>query len=190
VLARDGKGSLYYRIGMKYAPDDLQLSPLENGFVVQRKYEAVDNPGDVSRDSSGAWHVRPGARVRIRLSLVAPSRRYHVALVDPIPAGFEILNPELAVTENLPDDMDEEERDWGGEDAAWWRWLWSWYDHENLRDDRVEVCTPLLWADVYTYTYYARATTPGTFVVPPARAEEMYAPETFGRTGSDKVVIR
>ena len=34
-----------------------------------------------------------------------------------------------------------------------------------------------------------RATTPGAFVAPPAKAEEMYAPETFGRTGTDWVVV-
>ena len=39
------------------------------------------------------------------------------------------------------------------------------------------------------YVYYARATTPGEFIVPPAKAEEMYFPETFGRSASDKVVI-
>jgi len=43
---------------------------------------------------------------------------------------------------------------------------------------------------VYTYTYVARATTPGVFVVPPPRAEEMYAPETFGRGATDIVTVR
>jgi len=35
----------------------------------------------------------------------------------------------------------------------------------------------------------ARATTPGSFVVPPPRAEEMYHPETFGRGGTDRLVV-
>jgi hypothetical protein len=47
----------------------------------------------------------------------------------------------------------------------------------------------LLWEGVYTYTYIARATTPGVYVAPPAKAEEMYSPEVFGRCGSDQVVI-
>ncbi len=71
---------------------------------------------------------------------------------------------------------------------SWWRW-WTWYDHQNLRDDRAEAFTSLLWDGVYNYTYYARATTPGTFVVPPAKAEEMYSPETFGRTGTGRVIV-
>ena len=64
-----------------------------------------------------------------------------------------------------------------------------WYEHQNLRDERAEAFTSLLWPGVYEYVYYARATTPGRFVAPPAHAEEMYAPETFGRSASDRVVI-
>jgi hypothetical protein len=58
-----------------------------------------------------------------------------------------------------------------------------------MRDDRVEAFTSLLWEGVYTYRYVARATTPGRYVVPPPRAEEMYDPETFGRGPTDRVVI-
>jgi uncharacterized protein YfaS (alpha-2-macroglobulin family) len=43
---------------------------------------------------------------------------------------------------------------------------------------------------VYKYSYLTRATTPGQFVVPPAKAEEMYHPETFGRTGTDFVKVK
>jgi len=35
----------------------------------------------------------------------------------------------------------------------------------------------------------ARATTPGRYVVPPPRAEELYHPETFGRGATGRVVV-
>ena len=38
--------------------------------------------------------------------------------------------------------------------------------------------------------YVARATTPGSFVVPPTKAEEMYHPEVFGRSAGDRLVVR
>jgi hypothetical protein len=38
-------------------------------------------------------------------------------------------------------------------------------------------------------TNVARATTPHEFVVPPAKAEEMYDPETFGRSAGDRVIV-
>jgi len=184
VLAKDGPGRLYYRIGMRYAPKDLNLTPADHGFTVQRTYEAVDNPQDVSRDADGTWRIRAGARVRSRVTVVAPSRRYHVALVDPLPAGLEPLNASLAVTEKIPQD---DSKDRGG--SGYWRWWGPWYEHENLRDERAEAFTSLLWEGVHQYTYVARATTPGQFVVPPPKAEEMYHPETFGRGATDRVVV-
>ena len=76
-----------------------------------------------------------------------------------------------------------------GAGHGWWWWSRPWFEHQNLRDERVEAFSSLLWEGVYTYRYVARATTPGTFLVPPPKAEEMYAPETFGRGGTDVVVI-
>ena len=190
VIEKQGAGRLYYRIGMTYAPKSLALAPRDAGFTVQRAYEAVDDPKDVSRDAKGVWHVKAGAKVRVRLTLVAPSRRYHVALVDPLPAGLEAMNPALAVTGDIPRDPNPHPGQ-GAQDGAklWWWWADHWYEHENLRDERVEAFSSLLWEGVYNYAYVARATTPGTFVVPPTKAEEMYNPETFGRSGTDRVVV-
>jgi uncharacterized protein YfaS (alpha-2-macroglobulin family) len=143
----------------------------------------------VSRDADGTWRVALGADVRVRVTLVAPSVRFHVALVDPLPAGLEPLNPVLAVTGPLPADPAPGGRAViaGRPSAGWW---WGpWYDHSNLRDERAEAFASYLPAGVYTFSYVARATTPGTFVVPPPRAEEMYAPETFGRGASTRVVV-
>ncbi|MGD2253973.1 MAG: alpha-2-macroglobulin family protein, partial [Anaerolineales bacterium] len=183
VLSKEGVGRLYYRLGLRYAPTDLDLDPLDMGFVVQRRYEAVDDPEDVTQDADGVWHIAAGARVRVRLTMVADNRRYHVALIDPLPAGLEIINPALAVSGSVPQDPDSSEYRYG-----WW-WWWTWYEHQNMRDERAEAFSSLLWDGVYDYTYVARATTPGTFVVPPAKAEEMYSPEVFGRSGGDVVIV-
>jgi uncharacterized protein YfaS (alpha-2-macroglobulin family) len=184
TLSKEGAGRLYYRVGMQYAPTSLKLAAADYGFTVERVYEAVDNPADVRREKDGTWHIKAGARVRVRLTMAAPSRRYHVALVDPMPAGLESLNPELATTGALPQDQQADNMKGG----YWW-WYRSWFEHQNFRDERAEAFTSLLWEGVYNYSYVAQATTPGNFVVPPAKAEEMYHPETFGRGSSDRVVI-
>ena len=195
LLAKDGAGRLYYRIGLRYAPQSLSLAPLDRGFTVERAYAGVDSAGDVRRDADGTWRIRAGARVRVRLTMVAPARRYHVALVDPLPAGLEALNPALPTTGSLPEDGGSETTPIGatglGGPRQMGHWWWSrpWFDHQNLRDERVEAFAALLREGVHSYRYLARATTPGQFVVPPPKAEEMYNPETFGRGASDRVVV-
>ena len=186
LLQKDGPGRLYYRIGMQYAPTDLKLPPADHGFVVERQYEAIDDKNDVRRDAQGTWHVKAGAKVRARVTMVAQSRRYHVALVDPIPAGLEPMNPALAVTGEIPKDPKAGEQSGKG---RYWYWQRTWYEHQNMRDERVEAFASLLWDGVWDYSYVARATTPGTFVVPPAKAEEMYSPETFGRSAGDRMIV-
>jgi len=183
ILSKEGTGRLYYRLGLQYAPTDLNLDPLDMGFVVERRYEGVDDPEDVYQDGDGVWHIKAGTRVKVKIKMVADNRRYHVALVDPLPAGLEIVNPDLAVSQSAPQDPNSPDYRYG-----WW-WWGTWYEHQNMRDNQAEAFTSLLWDGVYEYTYIARATTPGTFVVPPAKAEEMYSPEVFGRSSCDWVFI-
>ena len=197
LLAKDGPGRLYYRLGMRYAPAGLAIEPLDRGFEVSRSYEALDAPADLRRDDDGTWHIRAGARVRVNLVMTARARRYHVALVDPLPAGLEPLDPSLATTtrDAAPDGsrvgvVGGPGLGGPGRGAGhWWWWSRPWFDHENLRDDRAEAFASLLWEGSYRYRYTARATTPGTFTAGPPKAEEMYSPEVFGRGATDRVVI-
>lgn len=177
TIQKDGQGRLYYRIGLRYAPKDLTVAALDRGFTVKRTYEAVDHKTDVTRDKDGTWHIAPGAQVRVNLEMEAPSARYHVALNDPIPAGCEISNPDLKGSKQST------------QSQPWTWWFWNWYEHQNLKDDRAEVFSSTLWGGTYKYSYIMRATTPGTYQVPPTKAEEMYAPETFGRCASDLVIV-
>lgn len=182
IVAKEGPGRLYYRIGMTYAPSNLQLAAMDRGFVLERTYKALDKPDDVVRKPDGSWQIKAGARVKVEVRMVAPTRRYHVALVDPLPAGLEVVNPVLQGGQSAPAASDA---------APMGRFWWGrWYQHENLRDERVEAFTTLLWDGVWSYDYIARATTPGRFVVPPSKAEEMYSPEVFGRSASDLVVVQ
>ena len=181
LLQKEGAGRLYYRLGMQYAPSNLKLDPADHGFKVERTYEAVDKDDDVRREQDGSWHIKEGAKVRVRLKLSASARRYFVALVDHLPAGFEPLNPALSTTAAIPEDT-------GGTKTGHYRFD-HWFDHQNLRDERVEAFSELLWAGIYDYSYVARATTPGEFTAPPPKAEEMYHPETFGRGATDRVIV-
>ncbi|MBQ7529586.1 hypothetical protein IJT10_06750 [bacterium] len=185
ILDKKGPGRLYYRLGLSYASKDLNPKPYEGGFTVERVYEGVDDPKDVKQLADGTWKIKLGSRVRCKVKLVAPSRRAHVALTVPLPAGCEILNGAFKMTESVPTDNASKAR----QSYCWWWWDRPWYDHENLRDERAEAFSLVLYGGDYDYSFVCRATVPGKFIVPPAKAEEMYSPETFGRSGGAKVVI-
>ncbi len=182
VIGKTGPGRLYYRVGMTYAPKSLRLPAEDRGFTVERKYRGLDNAADVSQNEQGDWTIKSGAKVEVEVSMVVPERRYHVALVDPLPAGLEPLNPALLGTPPVSTGGDVD----GSQ--SWWRW-WRWYEHENLRDERAEVFASLLYPGVYTYKYTALATTPGEYVLPPTKAEEMYSPEVFGRNATGRLTV-
>ncbi len=59
----------------------------------------------------------------------------------------------------------------------------------DVRDDRAVLQADRLPKGVYEYVYYARATTPGSFFVAPAHAEETYFPEVFGRSDSSRFIV-
>jgi len=61
--------------------------------------------------------------------------------------------------------------------------------HAETHDDRVFLYVDTLGAGVYEYEYFLRALVPGEFQHLPARAEELFFPEVFGRTGGDIITV-
>jgi uncharacterized protein YfaS (alpha-2-macroglobulin family) len=86
---------------------------------------------------------------------------------------------------------EQEEGERGATGNDWLdRWLRGGFDHVERHDDRVQLFATRLAEGVHTFTYVARATTAGTFQAGPARAEEMYEPEVFGRTPSATIEVK
>ncbi|MGE3766831.1 MAG: alpha-2-macroglobulin, partial [Kofleriaceae bacterium] len=175
AITKEGAGRMYYRVGITYAPTQTNLGPLDAGFLVRRSYTAIDDPADVTRLADGRIKVKLGARVLVRVHAINTAPRHAVAINDPLPAGFEPVNTALANAERgAPTSVT-------GEDARW--------GYRALRDNRAEAFSMSLPEGTHQLSYTVRATTPGTFVAAPAKAEEMYSPETFGRSGGLTVVI-
>ena len=187
LFAKKGPGKLYYRIGLRYAPRDLVLPAEEQGFSVTRTFEPVEGATDtVTRDKEGAWVIKAGATVRVRLTLVVPDQRYFVALMDPLPAGLEGVN--LAFATSASSRLGNQQ---GGRRYDFYSWYAMFaFNHREMRDESVVLFADRLPSGVYETTYLARATTLGRFVAAPTRAEEMYRPETFGRTSTDIVLVQ
>jgi uncharacterized protein YfaS (alpha-2-macroglobulin family) len=56
------------------------------------------------------------------------------------------------------------------------------FNHRELDDASMTLFADVMPAGIHTYSYLARATTPGVYSMPATTAKEMYRPEVFGRT--------
>ena len=165
---------------------------------MSRTYGPIDSPSDVMRGSDGTWRIRGGSRIRVTLSMATQSHRHHVALVDPLPAGLEAIQPDSSGAGGLRpagggatrSATEQQLLTTGGQaPGTCCRWGMRWWSHEAFRADRVAVFSELVPSGVYSYSYVARATTLGMFTAPPSRVEEMYHPSTFGRSATERVVV-
>jgi uncharacterized protein YfaS (alpha-2-macroglobulin family) len=176
---------VYYAATLFEVPSARPVRADDEGISLERWYERYDDPKPVVS-------VREGDLVRVRIRVTVLADREFVAIEDPLPAGLEAVDlslrtssalppfegaPRLNAEQNAEGPLGQRYR-YGSWDAGWW----TPWEHREIRDDRVLYFARQLWKGSYLVSYVARATTPGTFVRPPAHAEEMYNPALHGRS--------
>jgi len=192
----DGTGKLFYEARLRYARKELPSAPLDRGFFIKKTLravtpEALEKALGIVPDAS-ARALAGGDLVLADIVVVTPSPREFVVIDDPLPAGLEAVDARLATTASALD-VDAYGGSDDDDDTPFWERTHRADDPSSfvreLRDDRVVFFVDHMPAGMFRYRYLARATTLGAFVLPPTRAEEMYSPEVFGRTGADRITI-
>jgi hypothetical protein len=188
LQAGPGDAPMYWYVTVTEVPTAPPVTPEDRGIRVERWYESYPAGTPLTR-------VTEGELVRVRLRLTVPATRQFVVLDDALPAGLEAVDLSLRTASAMPgpgasapreaEQGDTPQWGFGRWDAGWW----SPFDHQEIRDDRVVYSASVLWPGTYTATYLARATTAGTFVKPPAHAEEMYNPGVHGRSDGGNFVV-
>ncbi len=152
---------------------------MSNGFSITRSY--ADTAG------SAKTSFKAGEMVTVKLSITANDNRKWIALVDPIPAGFEIINPKLAAGGQNLAPAGATPDPWAQRRQAYWNAI-TW-DHQEMRDDRMLWFADDMRQGTYELSYQARATIDGSFRVMPATVEAMYFPDVRGRTEMTSVTV-
>ena len=140
-----------------------------NGFSISRNYYTMDGepvtPGDVT----------VGTRL-VTLLTVTPFGRQEARLMvdDPLPAGFEIDNPNLLR---------------GGDIRAF-----DWMDpivgeNAEFRQDRFLAAVDWRSDRSFQLAYIVRAVSPGSFHHPAASVEDMYRPQMRARTATGRITV-
>jgi len=201
TFKKEGAGVLYYSATMKYASKSMPTAALDNGLFVQRWFEPYAGGGQTLKFYAGDL-------VRIRVRVGSNQERHWAAIEVPLPAGLEPVDTSLATTAKLQSSPNEEGRgmeyesesggdEYGGEAeesedlGPWAMGFWTPFNFTETRDTKVVLFADHLPPGVHTSSFVARATTPGTFILKPARGTLMYEPEVWGRSegGSFEVVL-
>jgi uncharacterized protein YfaS (alpha-2-macroglobulin family) len=183
TFSKSGEGTLFYSARFRYAVDQLFQDGLDQGIRLERAYAPYVENG--SRPAATRFNA--GDLIRVTLTLQLTKERRFVAVTDPVPAGLEPVESWFASSAaSLAKSQDDQGHasDW----TAWWQR--GGFDRVERHDDRVELFATRLSEGRHTFSYIVRATTAGTFRTAPARAEEMYEPEVFGRTATAVIEVR
>jgi uncharacterized protein YfaS (alpha-2-macroglobulin family) len=191
TFTREGAGTLFYATRLRYAADALYQQGLDSGFRIERRYEPYVEAGS----KPGSTTYKAGDLVRVTLTFRLTKERRFVAVTDPIPAGFEAVESWFATTARTVASRQDRQTSPGGdpgdtEDSWDWMWRYGGFDHVERHDDRVQLFATRLSEGTHEFSYIVRATTAGTFRTAPARVEEMYEPEVFGRTGTAIIEVK
>ncbi len=173
TISKTGEGLLYYGARLSYVARK-PLEPRDEGLAVTRTFTTLDGKPVQS--------IKGGDVIVVKLEVVVPQESLYVVVEDPLPGGFEAVNTSLA-TESAEQAAALEESE---EDRPWW---YEGFNHVEMHDNRVLLFADDLPPGVHTYRYLARALTYGEFGLPGTKAEQMYAPEVFGRGVERRITI-
>ncbi|MDR2422560.1 MAG: hypothetical protein LBE01_04205 [Deltaproteobacteria bacterium] len=172
-----GTGQAWASFRLSVAPLVPDLRPVSaNGLTVMRTYEVV-NP---EPQKPGQTSFRRGQVVKVTITFMTSTARHDLMLEDRVPAGFEPINFSLKDSNlTLMSHLNSFGETYQG----------PWFVHEEFWPDRVLASGPYVQPGVYEYSYLVRAATPGSYVVPGPKVEEMYAPENFGLGAGQTVTV-
>jgi hypothetical protein len=168
------------RVQVKYLPQTPgdQVAPAKAGLLVSRNLTWLHPDGSAPThrdDAAGSTFTVPlGEVLEVHAQLINEEPRQHVALVVPLAAGLEPLNPALA---NAGSDAQPSESD--SLHPTWVQRL----------DDEVRYSFTELPRGTFTFHFRVRASSEGSFVYPAPWAELMYREEVHGRGAGQRIIV-
>jgi alpha-2-macroglobulin len=171
VIQNPGQNAARAIITVSGAPLE-PLPALDQGFKIERSIYTM-------KGKAVGWNeLKQNERYVVHLKMTEPKANYgKVLVVDPLPAGLEIENP------NLTEGVSTEGLAFTKSDLT--------PVHMEARDDRYVAAFDRLASQNagFAISYVVRAVTPGRYVHPAASVEDMYRPDRFGRGTSGTVEV-
>lgn len=160
-------GSAYVRAKLASKPQASASPPVsKGGFQIARTYHRILADGT----SEPLQTPTVGDLLKVELEITVPTdNSRYIVIDDALPSLFETVNTDF---ESQTGALNKDPRSWR-------------ISHQELRDDRALFFLNHVWKrGRYKLHYYARVTTAGHAVAPPAKVEAMYDPQSYALSAS------
>ncbi len=180
---KTGSGILHYLAAYRYRPIDNPAGRF-NGLRVSRSIQLVNNQEQSKEKAAPIVRMdlspikdnpefKAGQVLEVTVELITDHPVDHLLLTDPLPAGFEAIDPGTKTTAKNE-----------AQSVSW-----------QLRSpliyaDRVTTWGEHLEAGIYQLKYLVRSVTPGSYLYPGVEAKLQYAEEEFGRSASTRIQVK
>lgn len=189
VRRSEGPGQLYYTVGLEVSRPVADVPALAQGVSISRAFYPFGDACPNDR-CDAIQTASAGQKVQVRLSLTVPHDAYYLAVSDYIPAGAEILDPNLKTTQQGIDAEPQSETLYDPRRPFAQGWGWWLFNAPKISDDHILWTADRLPAGTYELTYTIVLLQPGQFRVLPARAWQLYFPEVQGNSAGSTFEIR
>lgn len=149
--------------------------PVISGLSITRTISPTEESDQTHFNSS---NLRVGELLKVTVTVRCNQDITFTAINDPIPAGCEVIDPELNT---------------GDREIAIKHTLWdgpSGLSHREFRDSRVLLFADDMRAGEYQFSYILKPITVGKFLWPAPFVEAMYYPEFYGRGEEATVIVK
>jgi uncharacterized protein YfaS (alpha-2-macroglobulin family) len=170
AVTNNGNKATEMKVSVTGIPSDPPPAS-DNGFKIERVFYNLD--GTEADMSDVTQNDRFVVVLTMRPTQLGSG---NYLAVDPLPAGFEIENANLA--------------EGGSVGELSWLSVNSPSHVESRTDQYVAAFRYMSGVDVFSTAYMVRATAPGTFVLPGATVEDMYRPEFRGNTDPGDIEVK
>ncbi|MBN1808980.1 MAG: hypothetical protein JW909_07910 [Planctomycetes bacterium] len=195
VVNLQGQGRVYGFSSAEGVPVDGLVEEKDSGIAARRVFLDPQNGSTVAPDS-----LEQGRLYVVRLAVDSAQALDNIVIMDLLPAGMEIENPQLQGAAAVGASVDSLVPDGpaGPAEDALLKLLRTVNPyakirldvrHVERRDDRIIVFGSVR-PGLNVFDYAVRAVTPGEYVLPPVEASCMYDPDLFSVYGRGKLVVK
>lgn len=178
-LQSSNDSQISYSLKFKWYPKKILQDKEVMGFEIERKYYDL-----VTKEEKKTF--KTGDLIEVRLEIKLNSNQANVVVVDPLPAGFEVLDSAFQTTAKNLKTIDSE---YNNRRRYYYHYNYGRFNHIEKYDDKVLLFANYLYRGTAKFSYIVKATSEGEFRLQGAAVSCMYNELTRGASAGSVIKI-